>query len=107
MPKQIFSRRGLLKRSVQLPFGLFLASAGASTLMAAESGGVCADPSAMDGGQKGIRDSLHYTEASSDPTKTCLGCGFFQATANGCGTCAIFSGPANAKGHCDSWSPKG
>jgi hypothetical protein len=105
--KQKLSRRSVLKRSVELPLGLLLVSAGMSTLAAAEVGGICADPSKMDAGQKSTRESLHYTEGSPDAAKTCSECGFFQPTADGCGTCMIFSGPANSRGHCDSWAPKG
>jgi hypothetical protein len=103
----ILSRRSLLRRTIKLPLALLVANLGAGALLTAEASDLCADSGKMDAGQKSIRDSLHYTEASLDQTKTCSGCGFFQLTANGCGTCIIFSGPANSKGHCDSWSPKG
>jgi hypothetical protein len=106
MPKQTLSRRNLLKSGIGLPLGLLLANAAAGRLMAAESNKVCADPNAMDGGQKSLRESLHYSEASPDSTKTCSGCGFFQPATEGCGTCVIFSGPANSNGHCDSWGAK-
>jgi hypothetical protein len=45
-----------------------------------------------------------------DPKMTCSACGFFEADAKdaaACGNCKIFNGPANPKGHCDSWSAKG
>ena len=62
----------------------------------------CADPS------DSLRSSLHYAEASPDAQKTCSACGFFTpgSDAAACGNCNIFSGPANPKGHCDSWSAK-
>jgi hypothetical protein len=61
----------------------------------------CADP------EDSLRASLHYAEAAPDPQKTCGGCGFFTpAAGSDCGNCKIFNGPANAKGHCDSWSAK-
>jgi hypothetical protein len=61
----------------------------------------------MDGGQKSLRDSLNYVEQSPDPSKSCTACSFFEAAGDGCGTCHIFSGPANPHGHCDSWGAKG
>jgi hypothetical protein len=103
----ILSRRSLLRRTIKLPLAFLVANLGAVTLSIAGVGDLCADSSKMDADQKSIRDSLHYTEASLDQTKTCSACGFFQPAANGCGACVIFSGPANSKGHCDSWSPKG
>jgi hypothetical protein len=63
----------------------------------------CADP------DDSLRSSLHYTEASTDAQKICAACGFFTPGSGGgaaCGNCNIFSGPANPKGHCDSWSAK-
>lgn len=106
MSKQFLSRRNLLKRGAELPLSLLLANATVGRLMAAESHKVCADPNAMDSGQRSLRESLHYSEASPDSTKTCSGCGFFQPATDGCGTCVIFSGPANGNGHCDSWGAK-
>jgi hypothetical protein len=106
MRKQTLTRRNLLRRSVELPLGLLLANAAVGRLMAAESHKACADPNDMDSGQRGLRESLHYSETSPDATKTCSGCGFFQPASDGCGTCAIFSGPANGNGHCDSWGAK-
>ncbi len=108
MTKQILSRRNLLRQSVQLPLGgLLLATVGSAAALAGEAKKVCADPKTMDSGQKSIREALNYVEKSKDPAKTCSACGFFQATADGCGTCMIFTGPANAEGFCESWSAKG
>jgi hypothetical protein len=101
------SRRKLLERGVQISVGgAILATAG--TAMAAEQK-VCADPKNMDGGQKSIRMSLNYVEVHTDQNQACGKCGFYTADAAnaGCGQCMIFTGPANAKGHCDSWAPKG
>ena len=101
------SRRKLLERGVQISVGgAIMATAG--TAMAAEEK-VCADPKAMDGGQKSIRASLNYVEVNPDQNMACAKCGFFtpDAANAGCGQCMIFTGPANAKGHCDSWAPKG
>ena len=84
--------------------------AGAAALASARTAAadkVCADPAKLDDGQKSLRDSLNYVEQSPDPSKTCKDCGFFQPASDGCGSCQIFSGPANANGRCDSWGPKG
>jgi hypothetical protein len=97
------SRRKLLERGVQMSVGgALIATAG--NAVAADK--VCADPNAMDSGQKSIRMSLNYVEMSPDPTKGCAACGFFTADNTGCGQCMIFTGPANPKGHCDSWAAK-
>jgi hypothetical protein len=99
---KLISRRTLVSRMVQISFGGALVSA----VAVAAPDKLCADPEAMDSGQRSLRASLNYVEASSEPSKTCSGCSFFQSPNDGCGTCMIFSGPANAKGHCDSWSTK-
>jgi hypothetical protein len=98
------SRRVVLTSIAQISFAGALAAAVTDTAIAAEK--ACADPTAMDSGQRSLRASLNYTERSADVAKTCSGCAFFQPSADACGTCTIFSGPANPKGHCDSWSSK-
>jgi uncharacterized paraquat-inducible protein A len=62
-----------------------------------------------DAASEGLRSSLHYTTAASDPAQMCSGCAFFsqEAASQPCGKCTIMSGPVNPKGHCDSWSPRG
>ena len=98
------SRRALLKRMSCVSFGGLAALAMRTARSAAQ---VCADTKAMDSGEQGMRASLNYTEAGSDPAKTCSACAFFRAAGEGCGTCTIFNGaPANPKGHCDSWGAK-
>ena len=105
MTDKNFSRRKLLERGLQLPLGgLLLAATGASLAQAADK--ACVDMEHLDSGQKSIRESLNYTNKSADAAKTCAACGFFEATAGGCGNCMIFTGPAAATGFCDSWSAK-
>ena len=105
MSNENITRRKLLARSVQVPLGGVLVAAVAAG-EAAAGAKVCADPNAMDSGQRSIRESLNYVEMSKDPKMTCAACGFFTAKGDGCGDCMIFTGPANAMGHCDSWSAK-
>ena len=103
------SRRKLLERSLQLPLGgvLLAATAAATTQTAAAAAAkVCVDMEHLDAGAKSIRESLNYVEKSADPAKTCAACGFFEPAGDGCGNCMIFTGPASATAHCDSWAPK-
>jgi hypothetical protein len=94
----MMSRRGLLERGIVLAPAIGLAPILARGAMAA----ACADPT------DSLRASLHYVEEFGDASKTCSGCGFFSAEGEpGCGSCKIFNGPANPKGHCDSWAAKG
>ena len=69
----------------------------------AEAADTCTDPSS-----EGLRSSLHYTDAASDPKQACNGCAFFgkENAKQGCGNCVIMSSSVNEKGHCDSWSMK-
>jgi hypothetical protein len=90
-----FTRREVVGR------GLLVIPALALMPSVARAAGACADPT------DSLRASLHYVEQFTDATKTCSACGFFDAgDAKGCGSCKIFNGPANPKGHCDSWSAK-
>jgi hypothetical protein len=101
---KLISRRALLQTALPAAAaGVVLGSSG----IAFAADAVCADPAKMDEGQKSLRASLNYVEVFSDPKQSCNDCGFFAATSGGCGTCQIFNGPANAKGHCDSWGAKG
>jgi hypothetical protein len=92
-----FSRRKVIEAGLLLvPAIVFPAS------LAKAAATACADPT------DSLRASLHYAEMGPDATMVCGGCGFFEADGkNACGNCKIFNGPANAKGHCDSWSAKG
>ena len=91
------SRRGMLVGAAGLLPAVGLVALGARSAAAA----ACADPA------DSLRSSLQYVEASPDAQKTCGACGFFEPdAAGGCGNCKIFSGPANPKGRCDSWSAK-
>jgi hypothetical protein len=93
-----FSRRKVLES------GLLLVPAVALAPSLAKAAGACADPA------DSLRASLHYAEMGPDAKQTCAACGFFEpdaSNATACGNCKIFNGPANPKGHCDSWSAKG
>jgi hypothetical protein len=93
----IFSRRKVIESGLLLvPVVAFAPS------LAKAAATACADPT------DSLRASLHYAEMGPDATMTCSTCGFFEADGtNACGSCKIFNGPANPKGHCDSWAAKG
>ena len=98
MGQGIFSRRKVLES------GLLLVPAVALAPSLAKAAGACADAA------DSLRASLHYAEVGPDAKQACAACGFFEAdagNATACGNCKIFNGPANPKGHCDSWSAKG
>ena len=77
MTKENLSRRTVLCRGVGLPVGgLMIASGVVSVANAADK--VCANLNNMDSGQRSIRESLNYTEASKDPKMVCMGCGFYS-----------------------------
>lgn len=84
------------------------AASDTSTATATSDNHVCASVQAMDGAARSLRQSLHYIETSSDPNMVCAGCAFFHVGDSAtCGICDIYSGgPANAGGHCDSWSKR-
>jgi len=105
MKRYVLSRRLFLERGLHLPLGgLLVAAASGGAVQAAEK--ACVDLNALDGGQRGLRESLIYVDQSKTPNRTCGNCGFFEAKGDGCGHCMIFEGPASASGHCDAWSAK-
>src|SRR4051812_22924110 len=101
-------RREILCRGLKLLTAAAALPLAASRVSAATS---CTNPDSQP-----LRESLHYTDVSSDAAKACNACGFFTADEAkpaddkspkpACGNCMIFSGPVNATGHCDSWSAK-
>jgi len=91
-----FSRRRVIES------GLLMVPAFVFAPRCAHAADACADPT------DSLRASLHYAEMGPDATMTCSLCGFFDADGTKtCGNCKIFNGPANVKGHCDSWAAKG
>lgn len=93
------SRRAVLRRTAQLIAVCVATPCLAAPVRAADS---CADPAS-----ESLRASLNYVPVASDAAKSCGGCGFFarDEAAPSCGACAIMSGPVDAAGYCDSWSP--
>jgi len=88
------SRRAVIERGLLVIPALAL-------LPGVAKAAACADPN------ESLHVSLHYTEESPDAQKTCSTCGFFSDDGEkGCGSCKIFNGPTNPKGHCDSWAAK-
>ena len=105
------TRRSFFRLSLTVPAAAAvlgsLASCGGSKPAVAQGG--CADPGAMSSSETSLRKANHYVEQAADAAKTCAGCTFFTPATDGsgCGSCQIYTGgPANAKGHCDSWAAK-
>ncbi len=99
MRSDYVSRRALFVRGLMAAPAFGLMALATRSALAAQA---CADPT------DSLRASLHYVEMSPDPSKACTECGFFDEEGEkGCGSCKIFNGPTNPKGHCDSWAAKG
>ncbi len=96
MQRQNISRRRLIA------FGLLSIPTNIRFVTEARAdSGACADVN------DSLRAALHYIEQSPDTLKVCAGCVYFAAAdSSRCGSCQIFGGPANPKGHCDSWAAK-
>ena len=101
-----WTRRRLLVEGARL--GLILPVVGLAS--ACSGAGSCVDPAQLTTSEASLRASFHFTERSPHgPEQECAACQFFTvsaAEANGCGSCQILQGPANPRGHCDSWSPR-
>lgn len=67
----------------------------------------CYDPASLPLSQKNRRRSLGYTDASTDPKKSCSVCAFFTIGEGSCGNCQLLSaGPVSANGVCNSFALK-
>lgn len=97
------NRRNLLAAAALAPLGVFAAR---SSRAAEEP--ACYDAAGLTLSQRNRRRSLGYAEISGDPKKTCAGCAFFTAAAQGgCGTCQLLTGgPVNAGAVCNSFAAK-
>jgi hypothetical protein len=90
------TRRQLLQRTLAL--GL----AGSASPLAGRAAGACVEDASQS-----LRASVNYVAPAPDPASACARCAFFTADPSGgsCGNCQILSGPVDATGHCDSFSP--
>lgn len=99
-PLRRLSRREVLQRGVAITAGIAASQCLVSAAGAAGAG--CADPAS-----ESLRESLHYAVGAAGDSQRCSACAFFSAPdGKGCGNCQILSGPADATGHCDSWSAR-
>jgi hypothetical protein len=95
------SRRELLGRTLGLVTSV--TAAGLVLSRSAAAAGACADAAS-----ESLRSSLRYEAVFANAAQACRACAFFTPLPDsaGCGNCAILSGPADATGHCESWSPR-
>jgi hypothetical protein len=93
-------RRAFLRSAATLAATAALAPQLIPLARAADS---CTDPAS-----EALRVSMNYVSKAADTAQSCVTCGFFAAeeAKPDCGDCQIMSGPVDATGHCDSWSPK-
>jgi len=72
------------------------------------AGAVCVDPDDLSDSIQGMRDSLKYTDAASDPTQACKACSFFKPAkqSDECAHCEVLNSPVRATGHCVSWTKR-
>ena len=91
----VFTRRRLLQA---LPLGL----GGVALAPSTHAAGGCVQPES-----ESMRASVNYVGTAADPAAACARCAYFSADPAGgaCGSCQILSGPVDATGHCDSFSP--
>lgn len=55
-----------------------------------------------------MRETLHYTDHSTDASKLCNGCQqYLPDTDRDCGGCKILKGPIHPAGYCAAFSAKG
>jgi len=75
------------------------------TAQAAEAG--CYDPAALPLSVRNRRNSLGFVEQSTDATRRCGLCAFFQPGEGNCGSCQLMVGaPVTIAGVCNSFAAK-
>lgn len=111
--KKTFNRRSVIEAGVRVPLAAVVAGALTACGKQGEDFPVCADLDSLSLGEQGSRRAINYVEVSGFADKNCSNCAYFSPEPVGadgaiadCGTCSIFQGPANKRGHCDSWSIK-
>ncbi|MFO0553756.1 MAG: hypothetical protein U0271_35560 [Polyangiaceae bacterium] len=68
----------------------------------------CTDTSSLKPEETQARTALQYTDAATDPSKTCSLCQLFtSAGEEACGSCSLVKGPIHPKGSCTGWAKKG
>jgi hypothetical protein len=98
------SRRDLLQQSATLGA---LAVFGAAACGKSNQPLNCTDTTGLAPADVQMRTALKYSDASTQPGKTCSGCVQFVAgPANACATCKVLKGPINPAGYCNSFAPK-
>ncbi len=100
MTEASLSRRSAIGHLVLLPLGLALAAR-------ASASEVCFDPDALPASQRSFRKSLGFELKASDPSRACIGCAFYTASSETCGTCRLLSGgPVEPTSTCRSFAAK-
>lgn len=102
------TRRMILRHSIKCSLGAAI-SVGISGCGESDNKTIaCSDPSALGRSEISMRNSLNYTDTSSDPDRTCQGCAFFTGNEPGgsCGRCEIVDGQVGSQAYCDSWSQR-
>jgi len=65
-------------------------------------------PSQLSPDDKKLRETLHYTDHSSDPQKLCNGCQqYLPNTDADCGGCKLMKGFIHPAGYCAAFSARG
>ncbi len=67
----------------------------------------CTDTTGVTPSDLQMRNSLAYSDTSTEPEKACDKClHFLPGPENACGTCRLVRGPIHPKGTCKSFVPK-
>ncbi len=98
------SRRDVLQKSAA--FGV-IAALGAAACGKDEPKLSCGDTARLSSADVQLRETLGYTDNSSQPGKDCVRCQqFVDGLGGACGTCKVLRGPINPSGYCKSFAPK-
>lgn len=98
------SRRNFLAIAAMAPFLL------AAKPKANAAANACYDPAKLSLADKNNRRAVSFVEVSTDASRRCGLCAFYDVGAGNCGKCKLFAGmPTNSAAYCDSFAaaPKG
>lgn len=105
MSENRIGRRAMMKRTVHLA----VIAGAAPALLSACGGGelTCTDESSLSEADRTARRGAQYVDRSTDPSRACERCNFYQAAAPGqCGGCTVVRGPIHPQGTCQLFAAR-
>lgn len=104
MSSSTMTRRAFVVRAASL--GLITVAGPSSLQGCGGAQAICTDSELLSAGERQMRATREYVNASADNSRQCQNCEFFTEgqAAIGCGHCEILNGDVSAAGYCNAWA---